>query len=201
LKPSDFFNIRRQEMEETSHVTFSKDDEAISQSSTEGDVINFNEVKSFHDDEFNEPTTSDTLYNANTKYFPYVPAFDRLSTINHVSPEPIITSLPLISFTSEDSSIPNSKDIVPALDEESTKKDKAQTTQESSSKKEGDKLEQERSKKQKVEDDKESEKLKKCLEIVPDDGDDVIIDATPLSSKSPTIVDYKIYKERKKNYF
>nr|GFC07432.1 copia protein [Tanacetum cinerariifolium] len=39
------------------------------------------------------------------------------STINHVSPEPIITSLPLISFTSEDSSIPNSKDIVPALDE------------------------------------------------------------------------------------
>ncbi|GJY57954.1 hypothetical protein Tco_0457846 [Tanacetum coccineum] len=33
------------------------------------------------------------------------------------------------------------------------------------------------------------------------DGDDVTIDATPLSTKSPTIVDYKIYKEGKKNYF
>nr|GEU69921.1 hypothetical protein [Tanacetum cinerariifolium] len=50
----------------------------------------------------------------------------------------------------------------------------------------------------KVEDDKESNELKKCLEIIPDDGDDVTIDATPLSVKSPTIVDYKIYKEGKK---
>ncbi|GKC19844.1 hypothetical protein Tco_1021994 [Tanacetum coccineum] len=33
------------------------------------------------------------------------------------------------------------------------------------------------------------------------DGDDVTIDATPLSIKSPTIVDYKIYKEGKKSYF
>ncbi|GJT34481.1 reverse transcriptase domain-containing protein [Tanacetum coccineum] len=33
------------------------------------------------------------------------------------------------------------------------------------------------------------------------DGDDVTIDATPLSTKSPTIVDYKIYKEGKKSYF
>ncbi|GJZ08319.1 hypothetical protein Tco_0542602 [Tanacetum coccineum] len=37
------FNIRRQEMEETIHVTFSEDDEAISQTSIEGDAINFNE--------------------------------------------------------------------------------------------------------------------------------------------------------------
>ncbi|GKD86080.1 retrovirus-related pol polyprotein from transposon TNT 1-94, partial [Tanacetum coccineum] len=49
------FNIRRQEMEETYHVTFSEDDEAISQSSTEGDVINFNEIISFLDDEFQDP--------------------------------------------------------------------------------------------------------------------------------------------------
>nr|GEW77484.1 integrase, catalytic region, zinc finger, CCHC-type, peptidase aspartic, catalytic [Tanacetum cinerariifolium] len=61
-------------------------------------------------------------------------------------------------------------------------------------------LEQENAKKQKIKDDKESAELKQCLEIVPDDGDNVI-DATPLSSKSPTIVDYKIYKERKKNHF
>nr|GEY35932.1 hypothetical protein [Tanacetum cinerariifolium] len=59
----------------------------------------------------------------------------------------------------------------------------------------------ERSKKQKVKDDKESEELRKCLETIPDDGDEVTIDATPLSSKSPIIVDYKIYQERKKSYF
>ncbi|GJX50942.1 hypothetical protein Tco_0277787 [Tanacetum coccineum] len=33
------------------------------------------------------------------------------------------------------------------------------------------------------------------------DRDDVTIDATPLSTKSPTIVDYKIYKEGKKSFF
>ncbi|GKA23082.1 putative ribonuclease H-like domain-containing protein [Tanacetum coccineum] len=57
------------------------------------------------------------------------------------------------------------------------------------------------SKKQKVDDDKETEELKQCMEIIPDDGDDVTIEATPLSTKSPTIVDYKSYKEGKKNYF
>ncbi|GJU94189.1 hypothetical protein Tco_1318945 [Tanacetum coccineum] len=36
---------------------------------------------------------------------------------------------------------------------------------------------------------------------VPEDGDDVTIDATPLSTRSPNIVDYKIYKERKKSFF
>nr|GEV91925.1 hypothetical protein [Tanacetum cinerariifolium] len=50
-------------------------------------------------------------------------------------------------------------------------KDKAMLTQESSSKRAGDELDQERSKKQKVEDDKESEELKRCLEIILDDGD------------------------------
>ncbi|GJR69595.1 hypothetical protein Tco_0015660 [Tanacetum coccineum] len=52
-----------------------------------------------------------------------------------------------------------------------------------------------------LEEDKESKELKKCLDIVLDDGDDVTIDATPLSTKSPTIVDYKIYKEGKKSYY
>nr|GEV35292.1 hypothetical protein [Tanacetum cinerariifolium] len=46
-----------------------------------------------------------------------------------------------------------------------------------------------------------SKKLKRCLEIVSEDDDDVAIEATPLSSKSPTIVDYKIYKKGKKSYF
>ncbi|GJW76735.1 hypothetical protein Tco_0138417, partial [Tanacetum coccineum] len=87
--------------------------------------------------------------------------------------------------------------------ENSLKKAKAEIAQESSLKREGEELEQESSKKQKFEEDKESEELKQCLEIIPDDGDDVTIDVTPLfsSTKSPTIVDYKIYKEGKKRYF
>nr|GEW40630.1 putative ribonuclease H-like domain-containing protein [Tanacetum cinerariifolium] len=71
---------------------------------------------------------------------------------------------------------------------------------ESSSKRAGDELDQEISKKQKVKDDKESEELKRCLEIILDDREDVTIDATPLSIKTP-ITDYKIYGEEKKSYF
>nr|GEV24656.1 hypothetical protein [Tanacetum cinerariifolium] len=52
----------------------------------------------------------------------------------------------------------------------------------------------------KVADDDTAE-LKRCLEIVPKDDDDVAIKATPLFSKSPIIVDYKIYREGNKSYF
>ncbi|GJU44258.1 hypothetical protein Tco_1201524 [Tanacetum coccineum] len=51
-----------------------------------------------------------------------------------------------------------------------------------------------------VDDAKEAEELKQCLEIVLDDGDDVTVGATPLSVKMP-IVDYKIYQEGKKSSF
>ncbi|GKA72495.1 hypothetical protein Tco_0778711 [Tanacetum coccineum] len=87
------------------------------------------------------------------------------------------------------------------LVKESSKKAEAETTQESNSKRAGEALEQESSKKKKVDDDKETEELKQCMEIISDDGDDVTIKATPLSTKSSTIVDYKIYKEGKKSYF
>ncbi|GJY41558.1 retrovirus-related pol polyprotein from transposon TNT 1-94 [Tanacetum coccineum] len=70
------FNIRRQEMEETVLVTFSEDDEAISQSSTEGDAINFNENRSFVDDEFVEPMSKVTQCPGNTRYFLYIPAYE-----------------------------------------------------------------------------------------------------------------------------
>nr|GEV58817.1 putative ribonuclease H-like domain-containing protein [Tanacetum cinerariifolium] len=83
---------------------------------------------------------------------------------------------------------------------ESSKEAEAKVT-EGSSKRDGEELEQENAKKQKMKDDKESTKLKQCLEIIQEDGDDVPIDATPLSFKSPTIIDYKIYKEGKKRYF
>nr|GEW86438.1 hypothetical protein [Tanacetum cinerariifolium] len=75
------FNIRRQEIEETVHVTFSEDDEAISQSSTEGDTINFNENRSFPDDEFLEPRSKVTQCSANI-YFPYIPAYENITPAN-----------------------------------------------------------------------------------------------------------------------
>ncbi|GJU25266.1 hypothetical protein Tco_1163887 [Tanacetum coccineum] len=51
-----------------------------------------------------------------------------------------------------------------------------------------------------VYDAKEAEELKQCLEIVPDDRDDVTIDATPLFVKI-LVVDYKIHQEGKKSFF
>nr|GEU39932.1 hypothetical protein [Tanacetum cinerariifolium] len=77
---------------------------------------------------------------------------------------------------------------------------KSQVTK-GSSKRARDEIEQERAKRQRLEKEDDTAKLKRCLEIVPEDDDDVTIEATPLSSKSPTIVDYKIYKEGKKSYF
>nr|GEW33930.1 hypothetical protein [Tanacetum cinerariifolium] len=71
---------------------------------------------------------------------------------------------------------------------------------EGSSKRAGDEIEQESTKRQRLKKEDDTAELKRCLEIVPDD-DDVTIEATPLYSKSPTIVDYKIYKEGKKRYF
>ncbi|GJY79068.1 hypothetical protein Tco_0484869 [Tanacetum coccineum] len=96
--------------------------------------------------------------------------------------------------------VPMDSDVV-----EGSKKAKADTEQESSTKRAGEELEQEKAKKQSidehVEEEKESEGLNQCFEIVPEDGDDVTIDATPLSTRSPNIVDYKIYKEGKKSFF
>nr|GEX80280.1 hypothetical protein [Tanacetum cinerariifolium] len=42
----------------------------------------------------------------------------------------------------------------------------------------------------------DSTELRKCIEIVPDDGDEVLIEATPISSRSPTIIAYT-RKERR----
>nr|GEW75797.1 argininosuccinate synthase, chloroplastic isoform X1 [Tanacetum cinerariifolium] len=72
---------------------------------------------------------------------------------------------------------------------------------EGSSKRVGGKLEQEDAKRQRIEEENKSIELKRCLEIIHDDNDDVTNKATPLSSKSPTIVDYKIYTEGWKIFF
>nr|GEW86404.1 UBN2 domain-containing protein [Tanacetum cinerariifolium] len=64
----------------------------------------------------------------------------------------------------------------------------------------GTELIQEITKKQKVERDKEIAELKQFIEIIPDE-EEVVIDAIPLSIKSPKIVDWKIYKEGRKSYY
>nr|GEW25277.1 hypothetical protein [Tanacetum cinerariifolium] len=78
--------------------------------------------------------------------------------------------------------------------------------QESSTKRIAKHLKYDISKKQKVDENvklatDDFEELRKCIEIVLDDGDEVLIEATPISSRYPTIIDYKIHKEGKNNYF
>nr|GFA42510.1 hypothetical protein [Tanacetum cinerariifolium] len=72
---------------------------------------------------------------------------------------------------------------------------------EGSSKRAAGNLEQEDAKRQRIEEDNESAELKICLEIILIDNYDVTNEATPIPSKSPTIVDYKIYKEGRKSSF
>ncbi|GJV74633.1 hypothetical protein Tco_1506217, partial [Tanacetum coccineum] len=79
--------------------------------------------------------------------------------------------------------------------EESSKRDET-IGQESSSKRAGDELEQEKAKKQKIDDDQEEAKPKELMEVISDE-EGVAIDAIPLSTKSPSIVNYKIIKEGK----
>ncbi|GJS00589.1 hypothetical protein Tco_0317097 [Tanacetum coccineum] len=76
-----------------------------------------------------------------------------------------------------------------------------------SSKRAGDELKSDNSKKQKIDehveaekdDDQEEADMKKHIEIVKDD--EVAIDAIPLATKPPMIVEYKIVKEGKFRYF
>ncbi|GJV67870.1 retrovirus-related pol polyprotein from transposon TNT 1-94 [Tanacetum coccineum] len=80
----------------------------------------------------------------------------------------------------------------------------SETKAEGSSKRAGEELESENLKKQKLDENVEAEvddeaKMKKHMEIVPDD--EVAIDAIPLATKPPIIVDWKIIKEGKMGYF
>ncbi|GKE99231.1 hypothetical protein Tco_0022582 [Tanacetum coccineum] len=79
----------------------------------------------------------------------------------------------------------------------------SETRTKGSSKRAGDELESDNSKKQKIDehvevekdDDQEEAEMKKHIEIVKDD--EVEIDAIPLATKPPMIVEYKIVKEGK----
>ncbi|GJR62943.1 hypothetical protein Tco_1505105 [Tanacetum coccineum] len=63
----------------------------------------------------------------------------------------------------------------------------------------GDELEQEKAKKQKGDDDQEEAAMKRHIEIVKDD--EVAIDAIPLATKPPVIVECQIDKDGRMGYF
>nr|GEW08472.1 hypothetical protein CTI12_AA044460 [Tanacetum cinerariifolium] len=65
-------------------------------------------------------------------------------------------------------------------------------------KRKGDSLEQKIAKKQRM--DEEAYEIKRHLQIVPNDDDDVYTEATPLASKVPA-VDYQIHHENNKPYY
>nr|GEX23061.1 hypothetical protein [Tanacetum cinerariifolium] len=100
------FNIRRQEMEETYHVTFSEADEAISQSRTEGDAINFNKNRSFHDDEFHKPRNKVTQGFGNIKYFLYISTYEtipkNITPTNSPILQDFVSPVKPLEFTSAD---------------------------------------------------------------------------------------------------
>ncbi|GJX23474.1 hypothetical protein Tco_0227919 [Tanacetum coccineum] len=76
----------------------------------------------------------------------------------------------------------------------------SETRTEGSSKRAGEDLQQESIKKQKVDEDNETAELQRLIEVVPD-KEEVAIDAIPLATKPPSIVDWKIHKEGKKSYY
>ncbi|GKB60213.1 hypothetical protein Tco_0916399 [Tanacetum coccineum] len=83
---------KRQEIDETYHVTFDEDDEAITKSCTYDDEINFNENRSFLDDEFLVPRSKVSQSSGKDDYFPYVPTYDSLSTNNITVPDLVIST-------------------------------------------------------------------------------------------------------------
>nr|GEV01695.1 putative ribonuclease H-like domain-containing protein [Tanacetum cinerariifolium] len=70
--------------------------------------------------------------------------------------------------------------------------------EEKGNKRQGESLEQEIAKKQRM--DEEAEELKRHLQIMSNDDDDVYIEVTPLASKVP-VVDYQIHHENNKPYY
>ncbi|GJS62676.1 hypothetical protein Tco_0657460 [Tanacetum coccineum] len=105
----------------------------------------------------------------------------------------------------EDANIPEC--ILQDLEQKIREENKITKETEGSSKRAGEELESENLKKQKldenvevkVDDDQEEAEMKKYMEIVSDD--EVAIDAIPLATKPPIIVDWKIIKEGKMGYF
>ncbi|GJV57623.1 putative ribonuclease H-like domain-containing protein [Tanacetum coccineum] len=61
-------------------------------------------------------------------------------------------------------------------------------------------LQQESTKKQKVDEDRETVELQRLMKVIPNE-EEVAVDAIPLATKPPSIVDWKIHKEGQKSYY
>nr|GEV23180.1 putative ribonuclease H-like domain-containing protein [Tanacetum cinerariifolium] len=116
------FNIKIQEMEENVHVTFSKDDEAISQSSIEGEAINFKENKSFPDDEFLKCISEDSVSFEELPEFTNAdnhPAFNKhdhfesVDNLEHVEIQDNIFTKPTSDTLSSLTTISPSTEVIP----------------------------------------------------------------------------------------
>ncbi|GJX70998.1 retrovirus-related pol polyprotein from transposon TNT 1-94 [Tanacetum coccineum] len=83
------FNIKRQEMEESFHVTFNEADEAIKHTNIKGEEVNFNENRSFPDDEFLVQSDTPNQYIRYDDSVPLVPTFDPITTNNITIPDTI----------------------------------------------------------------------------------------------------------------
>ncbi|GJW50455.1 hypothetical protein Tco_0091806 [Tanacetum coccineum] len=77
-------------------------DEAISQSSTEGDAINFNENRSFLDDEFLEPRSKVTQCSGYIEYFSYIPAYENITPTHSLILQDSVSPKEPHVFTSAD---------------------------------------------------------------------------------------------------
>ncbi|GJY51047.1 putative ribonuclease H-like domain-containing protein [Tanacetum coccineum] len=86
------------------------------------------------------------------------------------------------------------------MEDSEVKPEGSETRTEGSFKRAREDLQQESIKKQKVDEDKETTELQRLIEVVPD-KEEVAIDAIPLATKPPSIVDWKIHKEGKKSYY
>nr|GFC42515.1 hypothetical protein [Tanacetum cinerariifolium] len=81
-----------------------------------------------------------------------------------------------------------------------TRKENVEKDQ-SAKRQKGDEIKKDNAEEQEMEEQQEAEELKRNLEIVPDDEDDVFVNVAPLASKPLIIMDYKIYKEGKQEHF
>ncbi|GJR56794.1 retrovirus-related pol polyprotein from transposon TNT 1-94 [Tanacetum coccineum] len=92
----DVYVIDMSYYNEESNASFfakaSNNDEAITKSSTYDDEINFNENRSFLDDEFLVPRSKVSQSSSKDDYFPYVPTYDSLSTNNITVPDLVIST-------------------------------------------------------------------------------------------------------------
>ncbi|GJY68253.1 hypothetical protein Tco_0471235 [Tanacetum coccineum] len=78
------------------------EDDSLLQSITKGNAINFNENRSFPDDEFFKPRSELTQFLGNTEYFHYIPAYENATPSESPILQVFVTSEDPPEFTKVD---------------------------------------------------------------------------------------------------